>query len=145
MISELHEAAVLQVLHKAFLPAVSRKIIDVGSVLISSQSCNLDAEVLQSQFHFSLKDEAICFGNGSSPRCSKLRLLPQYNKTFREIPLNIPQSRPLQKCLEHHAQDACSSSSETGSRYLTFAAQQRPGSSSGWRAAPRCHFQRHGP
>lgn len=57
---------------------------------------------------------------------------------------NIPQSRPLQKCLWHPSQEVCSSSSVSGSRYPTFAARQQPGSSSGWRAA-RCHFLRHGP
>lgn len=57
---------------------------------------------------------------------------------------NIPQSRPLQKCLWHPSQEVCSSSSVSGSRYPTFAARLQPGSSSGWRAA-RCRSLRHGP
>jgi len=57
---------------------------------------------------------------------------------------NIPQSRPLQKCLWHPSQEVCSSSSVSGSRYPASAARQQPGSSSGWRAA-RCRFLSHGP
>lgn len=59
--------------------------------------------------------------------------------------IKIPQSWQLQKCLGHHARDACSSSSVSGSRCPGAAAPQQPGSWSGWRAARCSRCRRHGP
>ena len=95
---------------------------------------------------FHLKRWSHLFGSESSPGPRKPSQHCNAPTSFRGSHwINIPQRWPLQKCLWHHARGACSSSSGTGSRCPTAAAQQQPGSWSGWRAARCCRSPRHGP